>query len=540
MPAEYDYIVVGAGSAGCVLANRLSANGRFRVLVLEAGGSDRRWPIQLPIGYGKAFYDRKLNWRYLTAADAGLNHRQSYWPRGKVIGGSSSINAMLFIRGQHADFDHWRELGNPGWGWQDVLPYFKRCEHNCHGADAYRGDDGPLYVNDVSADYHPLCQTFLQAARQVGLPYNPDFNGADQEGAGLYQITTKSGRRMSAARAYLRPAMRRNNLVVLTHAHVGRIRFRGNCAVGVDYRHRGQTRSAAATREVIVAGGAVNSPQLLQLSGVGPAALLRQHGIDPVHDSPAVGQNLQDHLAISHYYRASVPTLNNQLSPWSGKLLAGLRYILLRNGPLSLSVNQAGGFFKSSAARTRPNLQLYFCPISYTTAPPGKRLLIRPDPFAGFLNAVSQCRPTSRGYLHIRSGDPMQPPDIYPRYLSTDADLQEMLEGVRFLRKIARTPALSNIIAQETRPGPAVCSDSELIDDIRRRSDTVYHPTSTCMMGAEPATSVVNARLRVHGLRQLRVVDAAVFPTVTSGNTNAPTIMLAEKGADLILGDAAA
>ncbi len=535
---RYDFLIVGAGSAGCTLANRLSESGRYSVLVLEAGGTDRRFWIQAPIGYGKIFYHPAVNWMYQTEPDAGLGGRQSYWPRGKVLGGSSSINAMVYIRGQHADFNDWCAIGNPGWGWDDVLPYFKRAETNSRGGDALRGDSGPLYVNDVSASYHPLNQHFLKAAQECGLRLNPDFNGHDQEGVGLYQITTRNGRRMSAARAYLRPAMKRSHVTVLTGAHVSRIRFDGCKATGVEFMHHGRLRSATANLEVVLSGGAINSPQILQLSGIGPASLLQDLGIHTVRANEAVGHNLQDHLQITYYFRSRVPTMNNRLSPWWGKLLEGVRYLLFRQGQLSIGVNQAGGFFRSNPDRSRPNLQLYFCPLTYTNAPTGTRPLMRPDPFAAFHLGVSQCRPTSRGQLGIVSRDPFLPVRIEPNYLSTAEDRQELLEGVKFLRILAKAAALREINEQEYTPGPDINSDEELMTDIRNRADTVFHPTSTCCMGPDRSLSVVDPRLRVHGIESLRVVDASVFPTVTSGNTNAPTIMLAEKASDMILEDA--
>lgn len=535
---QFDFLIVGAGSAGCALANRLSESGRFSVLVLESGGTDRRFWIQAPIGYGKIFYDPSVNWMYTTEPDEGLGRRRSYWPRGRVLGGSSSINAMVYIRGQHADYDDWLAMGNRGWGWDDVLPYFRRAETNSRGGDAWRGDSGPLYVDDASASYHPLNRRFIDAAMACGLKTNPDFNGEDQEGVGLYQITARGGRRMSAARAYLRPAMKRSNVTVLTHAHATRVLFDGRKATGVEFIHKGRTRTATANREVVLCGGAINTPQLLQLSGVGPEALLREHGIAPVLVNEAVGQNLQDHLNIAHYYRSRVPTINNRLSPWWGKLWEGIRYVLFRRGQLSIGVNQAGGFFRSSPERPRPNLQLYFCALTYTEAPAGVRPLMRPDPFAGFHAAVSQCRPTSRGRLGIVSTDPLAPVRIEPNYLSTPEDLQELLEGVRFLRRLADTSPLREAIECEFNPGPEVDGDEELLADIRARADTVFHPTSTCTMGPDPSRSVVDHRLRVHGLSRLRIADASVFPTVTSGNTNAPAIMLGEKAADIILADA--
>jgi len=532
---EYDYIIIGAGSAGCVLANRLSANGRFSVLVLEAGGSDNRFWIQTPIGYGKSFYDESVNWKYLTEPVPGINNRRSYWPRGKVVGGSSSINAMVYIRGQQEDYDDWRDLGNPGWGWQDVLPYFRKSETYSDGGDDYRGDSGPLYVNNVSAQYHPLCHRFIEAARQNGFDYNPDFNGAFQEGVGFYQITTRNGRRMSAARAYLHPALKRDNCTLLTGALVQNIRFDSTVADGVEFTLNGQPHSVRANREVILSAGAINSPQLLQLSGVGAPALLKQHGIEPRFDLPGVGRNLQDHLDYCIYYRSRVPTLNNRLRPWWGKLLSGAQYLLLRNGLLSLSVNQAGGFVRSHPSRTRANMQMYFAAITYTRAPPGERPLLQPDPYPGFLNSIGLTRPESRGYLQIKSADPQVPVEIHPNYLSCEADITQMLEGARLLRKLASMPALAEIIDSEIRPGADIQSDDEFVADIRQRADTVFHPSCTCMMGPNPQTAVVDHQCRVYGVERLRVVDASIFPTVISGNTNGPTIMVAEKAADLIL-----
>ncbi|WP_186396732.1 GMC family oxidoreductase [Stappia sp. TSB10GB4] len=538
--SDVDFIIVGAGSAGCVLADRLSAGGRHSVLLLEAGGSDLNFWIWVPIGYGKAFYDRRINWMYMTEPDPGLGGRPSYWPRGKVLGGSSSINAMVYIRGQHQDFEDWKAMGNPGWGWDDVLPYFRKAETNDAGADDWRGGEGPLHVATMARDLHPLCQTYLAAGEQAGLARNPDFNGADQEGVGLYQNTAKGGFRMSAARAYLHPARGRANLRVETRAHATRILFEGRRAVGVEYRRKGRLHVARAGREVILAAGAVNSPHLLQLSGVGPGALLAERGVAVLHDLPGVGRHLQDHLGLDYLYRSKVPTLNQQLGPLHGKLWHGLRYVLARRGPLSLGVNQGGGFFRTRPELARPNMQLFFSPVSYTKAPPGKRPLMSPDPFPGFLLGIQPTRPTSRGHLELRSADPFAPPAIHPNYLSTNHDLQEMLEGARFLREMAATPAFASVIEAEIRPGPQVQSEEDLIADIRARSGTVFHPVSTCRMGPDPSVDVVDARLRVHGLAGLRVVDASIFPTVTSGNTNAPAIMVGEKGADMILQDHAA
>ena len=535
---EFDYIIVGAGSAGCVLANRLSESGRFRVLLLEAGGSDRRLRVQMPIGYGLSFYDPSLNWMYRTEAEESLAGRLGYWPRGKVLGGSSSINAMVYVRGQPRDFNDWRDCGNPGWGWDDVLPYFKKMERARFGAARWRGHDGPLHVSDVSTQVHPLCDAFLRAGAQAGLQRNEGFNGASQDGVGTYEITTRGGRRMSAARAYLHPAARRPNLTVRTHSLATRVVIEGGRATGVHYLRGGAAEQARAVREVIVCAGAINSPLLLQASGIGAAPLLQTLGIDVVLHSPAVGQHLQDHLCIDHLYRARVPTLNDELRPWWGKVRVALRYLATRGGPLALSVNQGGGFVRSRPGLVRPNLQLYFSPLSYTRAVPGKRALMSPDAFPGFLLSAQPCRPTSRGHLQLRSTDPHAAPLIVPNSLATEHDIDELLEGSLYLRRLAAMPALADVIEAELEPGALVRSREQLIEDIRRRASTVFHPVSTCRMGPDATLNVVNHHLKVHGLANLRVIDASVFPTLTSGNTNAPTIMVAEKGADLVLADA--
>ncbi|MTH99069.1 GMC family oxidoreductase [Roseibium sp. RKSG952] len=533
----FDFVIVGAGSAGCVLADRLSENGKYSVCLLEAGGSDLNFWIWMPIGYGKAFYNRGINWMYQTEPDPGLNNRQGYWPRGKVLGGSSSINAMVYIRGQHADFDDWEALGNPGWGWNDVLPLFKRSECNDRGEDAYRGGSGPLHISSMKDDTHPLCDVFLKAGQEAGFRLNDDFNGADQEGVGRYQITARDGFRMSTARAYLSSAKKRRNVRIETNAHSTKILLDGNRATGVCYRQNGQDKTVLARREVILSAGAVNSPQLLMLSGIGRPDDLKTQGIDVAVERAGVGQNLQDHLGLDYLYRSRVPTLNTQLYPWWGKLLLGMRYVLTRRGPLSLSVNQAGGFVRSTHERERPNMQIYFSPVSYTKAPKGKRPLMNPDPFPGFLLGIQPTRPSSRGHITLRSGDPMASPAIHPNSLSTNHDLVEMVEGCKLIRKLAATPSLSSVIEEQIAPGPEVQDDEAMLEDVRNRCSTVFHPVSTCRMGPDRNVDVVDHRLRVYGVGGLRVVDASIFPTVTSGNTNAPAIMVGEKGSDLILED---
>lgn len=520
-----------------MLADKLTANGRHKVLLLEAGGSDRRFYISMPLGYGKLFYDPKVNWLYKTEPDRGLAGQQDLWPRGKVLGGSSSINAMVYIRGQREDYEGWKSSGNLGWGWDDVLPAFKALEDNESGADDYRGEGGPLFINANSRGRHALCEPFFAASAAAGLTYNPDFNGAAQEGVGNYQMTIKNGRRNSAARAFLRPAMKRKNLRVETHAHVTRILLEGLRAVGVEYVQNGATKTALASAEVILSGGAVNSPQLLQLSGIGPAPLLKSLGIDVRLANANVGANLQDHQGINYTWRMKVPTLNDELRPWWGKLRVGAKYLLTQTGPLSLSINHGGGFFRTSAKHDRPNMQLYMQAFSTLLPKAGERPILSPDPFSGMSLGLSNCRPTARGEIMISSADPFKHPRITPNVFSTAHDVEEMLDAVKFLRVIAAQSPLAELCAEELRPGAAVQSDAEIITDFRQRSGTVYHPSCTCRMGPVAKSSVVDSRLRVHGVEGLRVIDASALPTITSGNINAPTIMLAWKAAEMVLAD---
>ena len=534
---NFDYIIVGAGSAGCVLADRLSADGRRRVLLLEAGGDDRRFFIQMPLGYGKTFYDKRVNWMYQAEPDQGLNGQRDFYPRGKVLGGSSSINAMVYIRGHRQDYEDWRAAGNIGWGWDDVLPAYKKIEDYAAGDPAYRGRGGPLHIQDLGDQAHPLCAPYLKATEAAGLKYTPDFNGAEQEGVGLYQFTIKDGQRLSAARAFLRPAMSRSNLRVETDCHVTRVLFEGKRAVGVAYVQNGQTREAKAG-EVILAGGAINSPQLLQLSGIGPGALLQSLGLPVLRDNPNVGARMQDHHGINYTWRMKVPTLNDELRPWWGKLKAGLQYLLLRKGPLSLSINQGGGFFRTSADLDRPNMQLYMQAFSTLIPKPGERPILNPDPFSGLSLGLSNCRPTSTGEVMITSPDPFTHPKISFNAFSTNQDVVEMLAAVKFLRTIAAHEPLKSLMAEELRPGPEVTSDEAMIHDFKQRSGTVYHHSCTCRMGPDAASSVVDARLKVHGVEGLRVCDASVFPNLIAGNTNAPAMMVGWRGAEIILQDA--
>lgn len=533
MDGTFDYIIVGAGSSGSVLANRLSENPKTRLLVLEAGGTDQRFFVQMPLGYGKLFYDPAVNWMYQTEPDPGLNGARDHWPRGKLLGGSSSINAMVYIRGHATDFDDWAALGNTGWGWDDVLPAYRAMEDNEAGADATRGQGGPLFISSGRENTHPLVQPFLDSCAAAGLPPTADFNGAGQEGAGLYQFTIKGRRRNSAARAFLRPAMQRANLAVQTRAHVTRVLFEGSRAVGVEYRRNGQLHQALGAN-VILSGGAINTPQLLLLSGIGDGAALQGHGIEPLHNNPNVGAHLNDHQGLNYTYRMNVPTYNDILRPWWGKLAVGLQWVLTGRGPLAKSINHAGGFFRTDPALTRPNMQLYMQAFSTLLPRNGERPILTPDPFSGLSIGLSNCRPTSRGAITLKSPDPFAHPRIIANAFSTTHDVSEMLAAVKMLRAIAAAEPLKSLIAEELRPGPAVQTDEALIDDFRSRSGTVYHPSCTARMGPDPATSVIDPQLRVHGVQNLRVCDAAAFPTLPGGNTNAPAMMLGWRGADII------
>jgi choline dehydrogenase len=530
---QFDYIVVGAGSAGCVLANRLTASGKHRVLLIEAGGEDRNLWIHVPIGYAKLFADARHNWLYNSEPEPELGGRQIIQPRGKVMGGSSSINGLLYIRGQAEDFDHWRQLGNAGWSFTDVLPYFRRAEDQERGEDELHGVGGPLSVNDVS-EPHPLCEAFIEACEQAGIPRTDDFNGATQEGAGYFQLTTRKGRRWSTARGYLAPARKRGNLAVVSNALTTRILFDGRRAVGVEYRKDGVTHAARANGEVILSSGAFNSPQLLQLSGVGPSDLLQQHGIKVIADMKGVGADLQDHYQARVNYRSKTRnTINDMMGSLTGRVAAGLRYALLRKGFLTIGAGYAGAFAKTDPMMATPDVQFHF--ILFSADSVGLKLHTWP----GFLASVCQLRPESRGFVRIKSADPAQAPAIQPRYLSAQADRDCMVAGMKLLRRVMAQPAMMRHIDEELAFGQKNWSDDDYLAYVRQRGTTVFHPTSTCRMGSD-VTAVVDERLRVRGFQGLRVADASIMPTVVSGNTNAACVMIGEKASDMILQDASA
>jgi choline dehydrogenase len=525
---EYDYIIVGAGSAGCVLANRLTASGEHRVLLIEAGPVDRNPWIHVPLGYGKLFKDPSVNWLYKTEPQRELHGRVIVQPRGKVLGGSSSINGLVYIRGQAEDFDQWRDLGNCGWGWDDVLPYFKRSENQLRGGNAYHGTGGPLSISDAT-EPHVLCDAFIAAAVQAGCKHNEDFNGAEQEGVGYYQMTSLRGRRCSSAVAYLRPAQRRPNLRVITNAHVLAIERIGREATGVAWMRAGVHERAGVRRELILSAGAINTPQLLQLSGFGPAKLLQDCGIGVVADLPGVGANLQDHLQTRLVYECNRKiTFNDDMRNPLRVLKIGLRYLLHRRGPLTVSAGYAGAFLRTPLADARPDIQLYF--INYSTNKMGDRL----HPFSGFTVSCCQLRPESRGSVRIRTADPFSPPRIDPNYLSTPLDRQTTIEGIRLIARIMREPPIRRYVKKDLFPGPERLDDEGILAYCRETGSSLYHPTCTARMGRDEL-AVVESDLRVRNVGRLRIVDGSVMPVLLSGNTHAAIVMIAEKAADSML-----
>ncbi len=528
MSDSFDYIIVGAGSAGCVLANRLSASGQHSVLLLEAGPKDRNPWIHIPIGYAKLFSDPKVNWLYKTEPEPELNGRQIVQPRGKVLGGSSSINGLIYIRGQQADFDVWRQLGCAGWSFDDCLPYFIRAEDHEHGGDEWHGSGGPLAVSEAR-DRHPLVDAFIAAGESVGLPFNPDFNGKNQEGIGYFQNTMKNGWRWSTAKGYLRPAKSRANLKIETEAFATRVLFDGKRAVGVEYRQGDETRRATARAEVILSGGAINSPQLLELSGIGDGGRLAEHGIKVTHNSPKVGENLQDHLQARIVMNCEQPiTVNDQYHSLSGRIRMGLDFALRRRGALAVAAGYGTAFFKAHPEAATPDTQVHF--LTFSVDKMGDAL----HEFSGYTASICVLRPESRGHVHIVSSDPARPPEIKANYLTADYDRTTSIAALKRLREILNAEPMKKFSAGEAIPGPEVDSDEALLDYCRNFATTIYHPTCTCAMGANE-DDVLSPDLRVNGVERLRVVDASIMPRLVSGNTNAATVMIAEKASDMIL-----
>lgn len=529
--AEFDYVVVGAGSSGCVLANRLSADGNTRVAAIEAGPRDSSFWIHLPIGYGRTMWDPAVNWKFQTEPEPNMGGRQIYWPRGRVLGGSSSINGLIVIRGQREDYDRWARNGGSGWSWNEVLPYFIKLESNPdHAGDQLHGDSGPLPVSSIGRR-HELIEAFIAAGQANGVPRTADFNGRSQEGAGYFQLTTRKGWRMSAADAYLRPAEKRANVSVFTDTQVIRILFEGRQAVGVVCRSGTKTHSVKARRGVILSAGAIQSPHLLMLSGIGPGKHLHDHGVPVLIDRPAVGQNLQDHLQFRLIFEcAKAITTNDALRSLWGRARLGLEWLLFRTGALAIGINQGGMFARLTPMANSPDIQFHVATLSADMA--GGKV----HDFSGFTLSVCQLRPESRGHIALASPDPLVRPRIHANYLATATDRDYAVQSIAFARKLAATAPLSDLVAAEVTPGPDVHSDADILDFARRSGTTIFHPSGTCRMGSDD-DAVVDPRLRVLGATGLWVVDCSIMPTLVSGNTNIPAMMIAEKAADMILED---
>ena len=532
MQEKYDYIIVGAGSAGCLLANRLSANPNNSVLLIEAGRKDNNLWLHVPVGYFRTMNNPKFDWMYKLEKDKGLNNRRIDWPRGKVLGGSSALNGLLYIRGDRHDYDNWKRLGNKGWGYDKVLPYFKKFECQENGENEYHGVDGELKVSNLRLK-REIAELFIQASQEIGIPYNPDCNGEQQEGVGYFQQTSFKGFRKSSYRSFLNRKIRgRKNLTIVTNTQISKLIFEDKRVIGVNciQSYNQPDKTIYANNEVILSAGSISSPQILQLSGIGDAKQLEKLGIDVVHNNPAVGKNLQDHLQVRMVFKTNTRTLNDELNTWWKKALIGLQYFLFRTGPLTLSASQVYVFTNTSLDGSRPNIQFHMQPLSADK--PGDGV----HPFSAFTMSICNLRPESRGEVTINSADPTQLPKIIPNYLSTEGDRKIAVDSIKVARKIAEADSLKKHILDEYVPGQSFISDEELLEAAKNNIQSIYHPVGTCKMG-DDENSVVDEQLKVHGISGLRVVDASIMPELVSGNTNAPTMMIAEKAAEMILSD---
>ena len=532
MQDKFDYIIVGAGSAGCLLANRLSADPNNSVLLIEAGRKDNNLWLHVPVGYFRTMNNPKFDWMYKLEKDKGLNNRRIDWPRGKVLGGSSALNGLLYIRGDRHDYDNWQRLGNDGWSYDEVLEYFKKFECQENGENEYHGVDGELKVSNLRLK-REIAELFIKASQEIGIPYNPDCNGEQQEGVGYFQQTSFKGFRRSSYRSFLNRKIRnRKNLTIVTDTQISKLLFKDKRVIGVNciQSNNQPDKTIYANNEVILSAGSISSPQILQLSGIGDAKQLEKLGIDVIHNNPAVGKNLQDHLQVRMVFKTNTRTLNDELNTWWKKALIGLQYFIFRTGPLTLSASQVYVFTNTSLDGSRPNIQFHMQPLSADK--PGDGV----HPFSAFTMSICNLRPESRGEVTINSADPTQLPKIIPNYLSTEGDRKIAIDSIKVARKIAEADSLKKHIIDEYVPGQSFVSDEELLEAAKNNSQSIYHPVGTCKMGHDE-NSVVDERLKVHGISGLRVVDASIMPELVSGNTNAPTMMIAEKAAEMILSD---